>query len=91
VKSVRTEVLGYSYKNGKRQAEKRRVDTIETFDYKGNLLREISYSDDGSILWDEINSYAHGRLVETLQKHSPFMYSPTAFFTDMTLQEMLLN
>ncbi|MEO8649620.1 MAG: hypothetical protein ABI539_10690 [Acidobacteriota bacterium] len=76
VKAVRTEVVSYSYESRKVKIEKRRVDLVESFDRSGNLLSEMSYGDDGAVLWDEKNTYQNGRLVETSRKHSPFSYLP---------------
>jgi len=73
---VRTEIVSYSYDDRKAKAEKRRLYEIETFDIAGNLLRDIDYSSDGSVLNDERNLCRTGRVVETVRKHSPFTYLP---------------
>lgn len=74
VKSVRTEVVSYSYESGRVKVGKRRLDLIENFDRFGNLLGEINYGYDGSILYEEKHTYQNGRLIETARKHSPFSY-----------------
>ena len=74
VRNVRTESISFTYDDGKRKAEKRRLDQVETFDIAGNLLRNIVYSSDLSVLYDEKRSFQKGRVVETLRKHSPFTY-----------------
>lgn len=75
VKTVRTEIVEYSFEGGKLKAGKRELDLIEKFDRFGNLLEEINYSD-GEILISEKNIFLNGRLIETFLKHSPYLYLP---------------
>jgi len=76
VKSVRTEVVEYSYESKKVKVGKRRLDFAENFDRIGNLIRETMYGYDGDVLFDETNVYQNGRMIETLRKNSPFSVLP---------------
>jgi len=75
VKTVRTEIVEYSFEDGKLKVGKRELDSVEKFDRFGNLLEEINYSD-GEILISKKNVFSNGRLIETFLKHSPYLYLP---------------
>lgn len=75
VKTVRTEIVEYSFEDGKLEAGKRELGLIEKFDRLGNLLEETNYSD-GEILVSEKSVFSDGRLAETFLKHSPYLHLP---------------
>lgn len=77
VQSVRTESIEFALEEGKLQRGKRKLTSIERFDRQGRLLEDIHLKDDGSILWSDKYIYdSQGRLIESLGKHSKFVYLP---------------
>jgi YD repeat-containing protein len=76
VKNVRTEIIEYSFENGKLKAGKRKLESTEQFDKSGNLLERVYYGSDEKLLWSDKNVFSKGRLVETITNHSPFTFLP---------------
>ncbi|MEP7039091.1 MAG: hypothetical protein ABI891_12185 [Acidobacteriota bacterium] len=74
VKTVRIEIVEYSFEDGKLKAGKRELDSTEQFDRFGKLLEEVNYDSGREILWSEKNVFSNGRLIETVVKHSPFLH-----------------
>jgi hypothetical protein len=63
VKSIRTETVSNTVRDGKSKAGQRRLESIETFDEPGNLLECIEYNVEGVLNWHQKNIFEEGRVI----------------------------
>lgn len=61
-KLVRTLTVKYSFTNGKPKAEKKRLDSVESYDESGNLIETFEYDENGVVNWHEKSIFENGRV-----------------------------